>query len=176
MILHWLFTFSLHTQLKMIDLQSITWSNRFQPRLEPKLSKSTVFNRTDIVNWRFFYLQMLLTVSTRWRTIASPPTWSNWRTTAIAPQEQGSWSAGKRLDSPVCELQILLGLLLAFSFRQDHCCCHFSLCLSDSGQMHSSPAQSENQTVKQLPRLSLILSCETVFLLHKYVHSYFQHI
>lgn len=51
---------------------------------------------------------MLLTVSTRWRTIGWPPTRSNSRTTAIGPREQGSWSAGKRLESPVCELHFLL--------------------------------------------------------------------
>lgn len=49
-------------------------------------------------------LQMLLTESTNWHMIASPPTWLNWHITVTGHLEQGSWSAGKPLGNPVCEL------------------------------------------------------------------------
>lgn len=161
--------------LKMLYLQSITRSNRFQPWLYPKLSKYTIFTVTNIVNWRLFTCRCFWPwVQDSVRSAHPQPGQTH------AQLRSPPRSRGHGVQENVWRAQSMIGssswVPLAFSFRQDHCSCHFSLCFSDSGQMHSSPAQSENQTVKQLPRVSLILSCKTVFLLHIKVHSYFQHI
>lgn len=123
------------------------------------------------------YLQMLLTASTRWRTIGSPPTRSNSRTTAIAPQEQGLWSAGKRLESPVCELQFLLGpasffvrarsLLLPF--------CSLLLRLRTDAQLSSTIRKSDYKAAAvSFSHTELRDGCFCY--IHIIVHSYFQHI
>lgn len=117
-------------------------------------------------------LQMLLTGSTSWHTIASPPARLNWHTTVTGPPEQGSWSAGKLLGSPVCELHLVLYPTMFFPSAMVTAAVLFILfvwlvvldCSSDSGPAHLSGAPSsfkhnEKMTlnVKQLPWFSCIL-------------------
>lgn len=102
---------------------------------------------------------MLLTGSTSWRMIASPPTRLNWHTTVTGPPEQGSWSAGGLLGSPVCKVPIFFCPIMFF--LHGHCCCFF-------GFFWTAPQTQDQLTwlkhngkttlnVKQLPWVSCIL-------------------